>query len=509
MTELPIVVNMTVDASPTEYDLKAETNQQALSLSNDIVIDTSGQALPLYEGPYTVTPSTTTTTLLTDGKRCNDDITVAAVRAYTGSYNVTANTSSAQVLPTSGLLMSNDVTVRKLTAQSVPELLLSVSNNGLVSGEATIPPGTRTTPITITRSQQLSTKARATITPTTASQTAVARHKWTTGAVTVRAIPSPYADVSGVTATAGDVLSGKYFVDSSGVLTLGTGTGGSMDTETKDALLECFEHVAWIDTDGQIYYNNLLNALYPLQSISAVYTQSGTVTPSTPLDDLKSDLVVTATFEDGTTKTVTNYTLSGTLAVGTSTVTVTYFTETTTFNVTVSLPSDIVYQLSAPLVCDGSNSGSTSTEYTLLSTDHDYTITTYITRSTTIRNNSYVFQCMQGSSPYWGLKLQINNSKYLAMSYGVTNSTAFNDLSPSSSAILKIVVRHTQGTTSAKWQMAGSNNTIISRTIGSSSNTATSNMRLGGAYYTGTINSFTIYNRVLSDAEAETFLTTN
>ena len=111
---------------------------------------------------------------------------------------------------------------------------------------------------------------------------------------------------------------------------------GSMDTETKDALLECFEHVAWVDTDGQIYYNNLLNALYPLQSISAVYTQSGTVTPNTPLDDLKSDLVVTATFEDGTTKAVTNYTLSGTLTVGTSTVTVTYFTETTTFNVTVS-----------------------------------------------------------------------------------------------------------------------------------------------------------------------------
>lgn len=109
-----------------------------------------------------------------------------------------------------------------------------------------------------------------------------------------------------------------------------------MDTETKDALLECFEHVAWIDTDGQIYYNNLLNALYPLDYITAVYIQSGTVTTDTSLDSLKTDLVVTATFEDGTTKTVTNYTLSGTLTVGTSTVTVTYFTETTTFNVTVS-----------------------------------------------------------------------------------------------------------------------------------------------------------------------------
>lgn len=158
---------------------------------------------------------------------------------------------------------------------------------------------------------------------------------------------------------------------------------------------------------------------------------------------------------------------------------------------------------------DGSVSTSYNTEFTLLNSDIDYTITCYITRSTTIRNNSYVFQCMQGSSPYWGVKLQITNSKYQVFSYGTSNSSAFNDFPPSSSAILKIVVRHTHGTTTAKWQMAGSSNVIVTQTIGTSSNTATSNMRLGGNYYTGTINSFTIYNRVLSDAEAETFLTTN
>ena len=56
--------------------------------------------------------------------------------------------------------------------------------------------------------------------------------------------------------------------------------------------------------------------------------------------------MVTATFEDGTVRTVTNYTLSGTLTVGTSTITVTYFTETTTFNVTVSQSVKYIWKLS-------------------------------------------------------------------------------------------------------------------------------------------------------------------
>lgn len=73
-----------------------------------------------------------------------------------------------------------------------------------------------------------------------------------------------------------------------------------------------------------------------LSSISAVYTQSGTVYDTASLDDLKADLVVTANFADSTTQTVTGYTLSGTLTEGTSTITVSYGGKTMTFNVTVT-----------------------------------------------------------------------------------------------------------------------------------------------------------------------------
>ena len=71
-------------------------------------------------------------------------------------------------------------------------------------------------------------------------------------------------------------------------------------------------------------------------SISAVYTQSGTVYDTDTLDSLRNDLVVTATYEGGTTGVVTTYTLYGTLTAGTSTVTVSYGGKTTTFTVTVS-----------------------------------------------------------------------------------------------------------------------------------------------------------------------------
>lgn len=75
-----------------------------------------------------------------------------------------------------------------------------------------------------------------------------------------------------------------------------------------------------------------------LVSISAVYTQSGTVYDTDSLDSLKSDLVVTATYSDSSTETVASadYTLSGTLVEGTSTVTVSYMGITTTFNVAVA-----------------------------------------------------------------------------------------------------------------------------------------------------------------------------
>lgn len=112
-----------------------------------------------------------------------------------------------------------------------------------------------------------------------------------------------------------------------------------LTNEAKQALLACFQNVAWINASGQTYYDALENALYPpanLVSIGAVYTQSGTIYTTDSLDSLKPDLVVTAHYSDSTTETVSNYLLSGTLTSGTSTITVSYGGKTTTFNVAVT-----------------------------------------------------------------------------------------------------------------------------------------------------------------------------
>lgn len=129
----------------------------------------------------------------------------------------------------------------------------------------------------------------------------------------------------------------------------GSSGGSGLTDDVKTALMNLVNHLAWDDDDptGQTYITALYNALYPpappasLTGITAVYTQSGTVYDTDSLNDLKSDLVVTAHYSDSTTGIVTGYTLSGTLAAGTSTITVAYSGKTTTFNVTVTEYSDV------------------------------------------------------------------------------------------------------------------------------------------------------------------------
>lgn len=125
------------------------------------------------------------------------------------------------------------------------------------------------------------------------------------------------------------------------------GSGGGLSDEAKQALLSIFQDVAFINSTAQTKYDALEAALYPsanLISISAAYTQTGTVYATDSLNVLKDDLVVTAHYTDSTSTIVTSYVLSGTLTVGTSTITVTYGGKSTTFIVTVT---------TSPYITDG------------------------------------------------------------------------------------------------------------------------------------------------------------
>lgn len=235
------------------------------------------------------------------------------------------------------------------------------------------------------------------------------------------------------------------------------GSGGTvLSDDFKEALLNCFENVAWINENGQTYYDALYNSLYPdnmwfitniltgcitsnnetnilknnsyvatitanegytldgatvsitmggndvtnlyyssgsinipnvtgdlvitvsavsaVSSISAVFAQgSATIYENANLNILKQYLTVTATFSDSTTATVTDYTLSGTLTVGTSTITVSYGGKTDTFNVTVTERAGILGYVPDGLLMllDGIANGENGTHNTNISTLYD------------------------------------------------------------------------------------------------------------------------------------------
>lgn len=191
-----------------------------------------------------------------------------------------------------------------------------------------------------------------------------------------------------------------------------------LSSAAKQALLEIFQHVAYIDEHGQDYYDALEASLFPgsvytitntlsncmttntataimdgdayattiipssgytldgasvtitmggatvtghynngqisipnvtgnlvitvlassaVSSISAVFTQGANAIYDTDsLNTLRQYLVVTATYSNSQTAVVTDYTLSGTLTVGTSTITASYGGKTSTFTVTVT-----------------------------------------------------------------------------------------------------------------------------------------------------------------------------
>ena len=120
---------------------------------------------------------------------------------------------------------------------------------------------------------------------------------------------------------------------------------GTFLNTAKQKLVQLLEKVAFVDGNGQSYIDELVAYLFlsPIDHISVVYTQGDTVIYDIyKLSSLNANLVVTVFYKDGTSARTTDYTLSGTIAAGTSTITATVEDAVTsniftgTFNVTVT-----------------------------------------------------------------------------------------------------------------------------------------------------------------------------
>lgn len=188
-----------------------------------------------------------------------------------------------------------------------------------------------------------------------------------------------------------------------------------LTAEVKQALMDIVNHVAWAEDvpTGKTYIDALETALYPpvsLESISAVYTQSGTVYDTDTLDDLKTDLVVTAHYDDSTTEIITNYALSGTLVEGISEITVMYGGKTTTFNVTVSSKTRYIIQ----------NVTGTGANATYEIDDLDFANGDYIEVSITPSSNNDAFFRLGTDDTQGNLFVYNNETKFLV--YGSSSS---------------------------------------------------------------------------------------
>lgn len=217
--------------------------------------------------------------------------------------------------------------------------------------------------------------------------------------------------------------------------------GDGITEEVKQALLQLARKVAYIDDQGQTYYQDLYNALYnvtptELVSISAAYTQSGTVYDTDSLDSLKADLVVTATYSDSSTAVIpaVDYTLSGSLTAGTSTITVSYQGKTATFLVTVTAGGAELISISAVYtqsgtVYDTDSLDSLKSDLVVTATYSDSTTATvpsadYTLSGTLAEGTSTITVSYGGKTDSFNVTVSVGSSDM----NGWTNGVAYTDL---------------------------------------------------------------------------------
>lgn len=246
-----------------------------------------------------------------------------------------------------------------------------------------------------------------------------------------------------------------------------------MSADVIQTLLDCFQNVAWANGNGQTYYDALYDALTAeepepsaeLSSISAVFAQGNNVVYSVDsLDYLKTMLTVTAHYSDSTTRTVTGYTLSGTLSAGTSTITVSYGGKTTTFTVTVTAETGLVYSMHDH-VFSGASASYVDSGYALLDSDKDWTL--FFDVQTTGQNASWM---LFGCQPATNQVYYVNNSNDASKSYfrwmGDTTNNQITAFATSSSGHYKFLCKHEQGTNSVDFIIKDSGGTTLySQTI--------------------------------------------
>lgn len=184
-----------------EVSTQTELIGQVIDALTNVVIPSQGGGVELP----TLTNEGTAGHLLSGKQLINSncDIVTGAIPTRTAS-DLTASGATVTV-PAGYYDLMTTKSVATAT-QATPSITVSTAGEITASSTQTagyVSAGTKSA------TKQLTTQAAKTITPSKSSQTAVAKNVYTTGAVTVAAIPSQYITTTDATAAASEIFSGK------------------------------------------------------------------------------------------------------------------------------------------------------------------------------------------------------------------------------------------------------------------------------------------------------------
>lgn len=312
----------------------------------------------------------------------------------------------------------------------------------------------------------------------------------------------------------------------------GTGAGTGLSTEAIDKLEEVGNYLAYTTANGGSKWTELIailrgasggeepeNPEVTLTSISTSYS-GGDVAVGTSLNDL-TGITVIAHYSDGSTTEVTDYTLSGTIAEGNNTITVSYGGKTTTFTVVgyveqeePDTPVDTtepVYQLAQATTFDGTNH--VDTGYILNDVDKDWSILADFTP--TVTTSGAVFNASKNANNL-GVRVSGGNG------FGVSvcgKGTAIKYTSYANNNVKAVITHEKDSDKINTYYITGKTNFMRESEV-TGVGYATNQHNLGNTipltlgknafadsdYYKGTINQFEIYERVLTSEEIDTFI---
>lgn len=215
-----------VDAANTEISEQMELIAQISTALENKAGGGGGVTLPELDNPAGASD-------ILSGKEAidGDGNKITGTIATKTSSNLTA--SGATVIVPAGYYASNATKSVTTATQATPSV--SIDANGKITASATQSAGYVSSG-TKSGTKQLTTQAAKIITPSTSSQTAVAKNVYTTGVVTVGAIPSNYEDVgtetSAYTTKIGQLETAITALEAELQGKAGGGSGGNIETCT-------------------------------------------------------------------------------------------------------------------------------------------------------------------------------------------------------------------------------------------------------------------------------------